>query len=470
MASSSVSQESLDREDIDISNRRYKVRMSRPRVAASKGDKEGIGDHSVDTLRDQNGDRTDHYSGTVGDDLEGVNRVMGSPATSSTTTTVGGVDHESPTRAASSRAKDKRTRPNHLHKGKPPKDKRKLREKRRSTGVVHLPSTEFQSLDSGHAGEQPSEILVNRINTNTCFSLSTGDSLDDEDEGDKIALETKRNTTFNEVIHADNRNSTMASDDHVPKTYTARRTKSPSDLDADLEDNQDYDSAVSQSETNLTLIGQSEPASSGAKTSYKPYRSSRSPYSPPSSSFRVLGSDQESKTPTCSNSSSSSSSVMSRYKEIESGKIPREPTLQSQIKKRDLHHCPDSEYQHPVSSQSSQVQDSWQSQSTYNQSHLPSLKENPNYNVKSYKENWCQGSQQQQSQEECSLDKLLNREREENRRLIKLLDDKDRRIAELEKEIALLNKDVEAFEDENETLQVENRALINAFSQLSTTV
>lgn len=35
---------------------------------------------------------------------------------------------------------------------------------------------------------------------------------------------------------------------------------------------------------------------------------------------------------------------------------------------------------------------------------------------------------------------LLNREREENQRLIKLLDDKDRRIAELEKEIALLNK------------------------------
>ena len=31
---------------------------------------------------------------------------------------------------------------------------------------------------------------------------------------------------------------------------------SPSDLEADLEDNQDYDSTVSQSETNLTLIGQ----------------------------------------------------------------------------------------------------------------------------------------------------------------------------------------------------------------------
>lgn len=33
---------------------------------------------------------------------------------------------------------------------------------------------------------------------------------------------------------------------------------SPSDLDADLEDNQDYDSAVSQSDSNLTLIDQSE--------------------------------------------------------------------------------------------------------------------------------------------------------------------------------------------------------------------
>lgn len=33
-----------------------------------------------------------------------------------------------------------------------------------------------------------------------------------------------------------------------------------------------------------------------------------------------------------------------------------------------------------------------------------------------------------------------------------------------------LFQDVEAFEDDNKTLRVENRALINAFSQLSTTV
>jgi hypothetical protein len=34
---------------------------------------------------------------------------------------------------------------------------------------------------------------------------------------------------------------------------------SPSDLEADLEDNQDYDSTVSQSETNLSIIGQTAP-------------------------------------------------------------------------------------------------------------------------------------------------------------------------------------------------------------------
>lgn len=35
---------------------------------------------------------------------------------------------------------------------------------------------------------------------------------------------------------------------------------------------------------------------------------------------------------------------------------------------------------------------------------------------------------------------LLEKEKEENKRLQQLLDDKDRRIAELEKEVSLLNK------------------------------
>jgi len=134
-------------------------------------------------------------------------------------------EHESPTRAATARTKDKRCRPNHLHKAKPAKDKRKLREKRRSTGVVHMPSTE-----------------------------STGDSLD---EDDIKCPETRRNTTLNEGVTADGPSSPSHDNGYTHSRHS--RNKSPSDLEADFEDNQDYDSTVSQSETNLTTIGQSSP-------------------------------------------------------------------------------------------------------------------------------------------------------------------------------------------------------------------
>lgn len=445
MASSSVSQESLDREDIDtISTRRCKMRTSRNRCTVFyTKEREGICEHLPDGARDQNGEH--HHTSTTGnpgDDLDAVGRMSG---TTMTTTGVGsaGVDHESPTRATS-RTKDKRTRPNHLHKGKPPKDKRKLREKRRSTGVVHLPSTE-----------------------------STGDSLDEEDDGDKVALETKRNTTYNEVIHQDSRNLPMPSDDHGHKSYTAQRTKSPSDLDADLEDNQDYDSAVSQSESNLTLVGQSDPTT-GVKTNFsKPYRSSRSPYSPPGpsfpSGFRNLGSDHESKTPTYSTSSSSSSSLMNRNRENELGRH-QDMSMGSHLR-RDTRPHPSDQDSQQLTSYHSQIQDGRQQRSEVggNYSAHGREKEPSTYIGRLGRENRLQGSQHSASQEEPA-DKLLDREREENRRLLRLINEKDRRIAELETEIALLNKDVEAFEDENQTLQVENRALINAFSQLSTTV
>lgn len=45
------------------------------------------------------------------------------------------------------------------------------------------------------------------------------------------------------------------------------RYYSPSDLEADLEDNQDYDSTVSQSETNLTMIGSLPPIAGSAPSS-----------------------------------------------------------------------------------------------------------------------------------------------------------------------------------------------------------
>ena len=116
MASSSVSQESLDREDYEIQNaRRSRVRVLRTRGHVKPGD-DGAGD----------GDSP------VGGEADGPTGYNPAAATA---------DHESPTRNPK-HIKDKRTRPSHLHKGKTAKDKRKLREKRRSTGVVHLPSTE----------------------------------------------------------------------------------------------------------------------------------------------------------------------------------------------------------------------------------------------------------------------------------------------------------------------------------------
>ena len=56
-------------------------------------------------------------------------------------TSSGNLEHDSPTKARV--MKDKRCRPNHLHKNR--QDKRRLREKRRSTGVVHMASTEVRS-------------------------------------------------------------------------------------------------------------------------------------------------------------------------------------------------------------------------------------------------------------------------------------------------------------------------------------
>lgn len=220
MASSSVSQESLDIEDYELNARKSRVRAMRAQRVlnprAGERDQDGTGDG-----KDLNGD-----DGTgISPDPVGM--------------------HDSPTRtSAIQRAKDKRAR----QKGKLPKDKRKLREKRRSTGVVHLQSTE-----------------------------STGDSLDDDDnEEEKVLNEAKRNTAYNEVIDADNpqtpsevtqrirqfQNITVSSKNSVqnmaPRGYRNRRNKSPSDLDADLEDNQDYDSTYSQSDSNLTLIDQTD--------------------------------------------------------------------------------------------------------------------------------------------------------------------------------------------------------------------
>lgn len=132
MASSSVSQESLDiNEDFELTARRSRIRSQRARGAFYKP-----GDHESET---SGGDRE-------GWDLNGEESSPVAPIQTSHLTGEG-ILHDSPSRSSAiQRAKDKRSRPNHLPKGKLPKDKRKLREKRRSTGVVHLASTEVKWL------------------------------------------------------------------------------------------------------------------------------------------------------------------------------------------------------------------------------------------------------------------------------------------------------------------------------------
>lgn len=99
---------------------------------------------------------------------------------------------------------------------------------------------------------------------------------------------------------------------------------SPSDLEADLEDNQDYDSTVSQSETNLTLIGKSDTTRESSNQNASPKlghgqtygRSTYPPEIPKSfKNFSPYTSENETKTsPSYSSNSSSPSSILNRYK------------------------------------------------------------------------------------------------------------------------------------------------------------
>lgn len=406
MASSSVSQESLDIEDYEaISSRQSRVRRARAMMPKPIEDREtprnGDGDSDCDVIP----------------------------------------EHESPSRSttAASRARDKR-RPNHLHKGKLPKDKRKLREKRRSTGVVNLQSTE-----------------------------STGDSLDDED--DEELLEAKKNTSYNEVIDADNPQTPAES--RVPRPFSSRRSnKSPSDLEADLEDNQDYDSTVSQSETNLTLIGKSDTTRESSNQNASPklghgptYGRSTNPPEIPKSfkNFSPYTSENETKTsPSYSSNSSSPSSILNRYKWRSPEVLNQErepasatPGISSIISRYDKKATEVDTNSSPGFGSSSyrnfgdRFRKDSPFQSQFRSVAAPTLREDT---------------------EKINLRKMLEKEQEENRKMKQMMEEKDRRIAELEREVYLLNKDLEDMDDEAQKLQLENNALIRAVSQLSTQV
>ena len=144
MASSSLSQESLDHEDIvDLSARRSRVRVGRSRCTAGSQQRVELTDESRDVeIAD---DRSYRCAGWPLHRSAVASAASGPPLPGHVNfyaSTTG--DHESPNRM---RIKDKRSwQTGYLHKGKPPpppsKDKRKLREKRRSSGLIHAQSAE----------------------------------------------------------------------------------------------------------------------------------------------------------------------------------------------------------------------------------------------------------------------------------------------------------------------------------------
>ncbi|XP_076357147.1 PRKC apoptosis WT1 regulator protein-like [Tachypleus tridentatus] len=212
MASSSLSQEDADHE-FEISSRRSRIRTARAnarnvptssRSAVPDGGVTGDAEVTVQT-------------GAVY--TSGIGCTEGSGI-------VSGVGDQDVSPKPTSRAKDKRCpRPNHVNKGKAQRERRKLREKRRSTGVVHLPSTESTG---GSTGEDEGELQV-------------------------MSAETKRNTALNESYILKDQPGEVVKES-LPEPFRSRNNKSPSDLDADDEDNQDYDSTVNQSDSTVSLI------------------------------------------------------------------------------------------------------------------------------------------------------------------------------------------------------------------------
>ncbi|XP_012229956.1 PRKC apoptosis WT1 regulator protein isoform X3 [Linepithema humile] len=170
MASSSVSQEDFDN-DFELTSRRSRIRTARARVGPPRtGDVSSISfqKNTPDVEESQNA-----YDA-------GSNPVL--PP-----------EHDNPQSKPIIRKQDKRVtgRPTHINKGKQQRDRRKLREKRRSTGVVHLPSTE-----------------------------STGGSTgEDEEELSGTCLETKHNTHHNEFLDHE------LIEERTARMYTQRRNK-----------------------------------------------------------------------------------------------------------------------------------------------------------------------------------------------------------------------------------------------------
>ncbi|KAG8577763.1 hypothetical protein GDO81_010282 [Engystomops pustulosus] len=65
------------------------------------------------------------------------------------------------------------------------------------------------------------------------------------------------------------------------------------------------------------------------------------------------------------------------------------------------------------------------------------------------------------------LEKELAKERQENLRLVKIMQDKEELIMKMKEEIDLLNRDLDDIEDENKQLKQENKTLLKVVGQLT---
>ncbi|XP_026667293.1 PRKC apoptosis WT1 regulator protein-like isoform X5 [Ceratina calcarata] len=239
MASSSVSQEDFDN-DFELTSRRSRIRTARARVNPPR-----TGDSAAINFQ---------KSGQNVEESQGV--------CDTSSNSVLPPDHESQQNKPIMRKQDKRVtgrvfsvvsclhRPTHINKGKQQRDRRKLREKRRSTGVVHLPSTEVCR----------------------CFPVtlkSTGGSTgEDEEDLSGTCLETKHNTHHNEFLDHE------LIEERTAKMFTQRRNKRHyrtsyrscinrhschSDLEADDEE---FDSLNQSDGVNQSDHGNHEPQAS----------------------------------------------------------------------------------------------------------------------------------------------------------------------------------------------------------------
>lgn len=149
MASSSLSQESLDHE-LNVLTRRNRVRVAnRNRSTYSKHESfETTDDHDLADIKVEDFMSGDHVLGMSPGFLF--------------------YDHESPNRF---KVKDKRW-PGYPHKAKPlVKDKRKLREKRRSSGVMHVQSTEVIYIFCSYRIRSKIKQSIYILNINFCLEF-----------------------------------------------------------------------------------------------------------------------------------------------------------------------------------------------------------------------------------------------------------------------------------------------------------